>query len=83
MNHDKQSKHDNMTEHNHQHHHAMMVADFRRRFWISLAITIPVLILSPLIQDFLGIANTVSFPGDAYILWDCLPLYFSMAVIHF
>ena len=27
-----------------------MVADFRRRFWISLALTAPVLVLSPLIQ---------------------------------
>ncbi len=39
-----------------QSHHAMMVADFRRRFWISLIITIPILLLSPLIQRFLGLA---------------------------
>ena len=28
-------------------HHAMMVADFRRRFWVSLALTMPILALSP------------------------------------
>ncbi|MFW6138487.1 MAG: hypothetical protein ACOC7U_04865 [Spirochaetota bacterium] len=28
----------------HQGHHAHMVRDFRKRFWVSLAITIPVLL---------------------------------------
>ena len=31
-------------------HHAM-VAEYRRRFWVSLAVTIPILALSPFIQD--------------------------------
>ena len=53
----------------HQAHHAMMVADFRRRFWVSLAITVPVLLLSPLIQSLLGIADFIDFPGDTYVLW--------------
>src|SRR5262249_10327161 len=35
-------------------HHAHMVADFRRRFWVSLILSIPVLALSPLIQAWLG-----------------------------
>ncbi|MGM0439759.1 MAG: heavy metal translocating P-type ATPase [Chlamydiota bacterium] len=35
-------------------HHAHMVADFRTRFWVSLIATIPVLLLSPLIQSFWG-----------------------------
>jgi Cu2+-exporting ATPase len=46
-----------------------MVADFRRRFWVSLAITIPILVLSPMIQAFLGIQADLSFPGDVYLLW--------------
>lgn len=50
-------------------HHAHMVADFRRRFWISLTITIPILFLSPMIQAFLGFKKAVAFPGDAYVLW--------------
>ena len=50
-------------------HHAHMVADFRRRFWISLGITIPILLLSPMIQAFLGIKAELRFPGDAYLLW--------------
>jgi Cu2+-exporting ATPase len=46
-----------------------MVADFKRRFWIALVLTIPVLILSPLIQALLGMEDVVSFPGDLIVLW--------------
>jgi P-type Cu2+ transporter len=46
-----------------------MVADFRKRFWISLAVTIPILVLSPMIQSFLGFREAVRFAGDAYVLW--------------
>jgi Cu2+-exporting ATPase len=46
-----------MTAHSHAghggHDHGAMVADFRRRFWISLIITIPVLALSPLVQSII------------------------------
>jgi Cu2+-exporting ATPase len=50
-------------------HHAHMVADFRRRFWISLGATIPILALSPMIQAFLGFKQALAFFGDAYLLW--------------
>jgi len=53
----------------HGDHHAMMVADFRRRFWVSLVISIPILLLSPLIQRFLGIKGAIDFPGDSYVLF--------------
>jgi Cu2+-exporting ATPase len=46
-----------------------MVADFKKRFWVSLVITIPVLILSPLIQGLLGIEDIVGFSGDRFVLW--------------
>jgi Cu2+-exporting ATPase len=49
-------------------HHGHMVADFRRRFWIPLIFTIPVLILSPMIQEFFGIEG-ISFRGHEYILF--------------
>jgi Cu2+-exporting ATPase len=45
----------------------MMIQDFRRRFWISTLLTVPVLLLSPMIQEFLGIS--LRFPGDAYLLF--------------
>ena len=53
----------------HHNHHAMMVADYRRRFWISLIITIPILILSPIIQQFLGLGESLRFTGDLYVLF--------------
>jgi len=53
----------------HHQHHAHMVADFRRRFWVSLALTIPVLALSPMIQGFLGLGQALRFTGDLYVLF--------------
>jgi Cu2+-exporting ATPase len=53
----------------HASHHAMMVADFRRRFWVSLVISIPILLLSQLIQRFLGLEGRISFTGDSYVLF--------------
>jgi len=41
-----------------------MVADFRRRFWVSLILSVPVLALSPLIQAWLGLGEALAFPGD-------------------
>ncbi|MBC7086098.1 MAG: cadmium-translocating P-type ATPase [Methanomethylovorans sp.] len=53
-------------------HHEMMVKDFKKRFFVSAIITIPVLLLSPIIREFLfkvlGIA-VPSFRGDIYILF--------------
>jgi Cu2+-exporting ATPase len=54
--------------HNHHDHHRMMVADFRRRFWISGALTIPVLLLSPMIQQWLGIAEIVPASAGIWVL---------------
>jgi Cu2+-exporting ATPase len=51
----------------HSNHHTHMVADFRRRFWISLLLTIPILLLSPMVQRFLGIYETFYFGGSLYI----------------
>src|SRR6056297_274309 len=44
-----------------------MVQDFKQRFIISTVITIPILVLSPLIQQFLGI--TLVFTGSDFLLW--------------
>jgi P-type Cu2+ transporter len=42
------------------------VADFWKRFVISSIVSIPVLALSPMIQQLLGFE--ISFPGDKYVL---------------
>ena len=48
----------------HQSHHAHMVADFRRRFWIALALSVPVLALAPAIQGVLGLEDLLTFSGQ-------------------
>ncbi|MGH8003703.1 MAG: copper-translocating P-type ATPase [Limisphaerales bacterium] len=50
-------------------HHGHMVADFQKRFWISLAVTVPILLLSPVIQSFLGLGESLHFAGDSYVLF--------------
>ncbi|MCU7494421.1 MAG: cadmium-translocating P-type ATPase [Ignavibacteria bacterium] len=49
--------------------HEGMIEDFKRRFWVSLLLTIPVLILSPMIQLFLGLDNSLRFRGDILVLF--------------
>ncbi|MBX7109593.1 MAG: cadmium-translocating P-type ATPase [Chitinophagales bacterium] len=48
-------------------HHKMMIEDFKKRFWVSLILTIPVLLISEMIQKFLGFNFT--FAGDKYVLF--------------
>lgn len=55
--------------HNHHDHHAQMAADFRNRFWISLALTLPILLLSPLLQKLVGLREAIHFIGDLYVLF--------------
>ena len=50
-------------------HHAHMAADFRTRFWISLALTLPILALSPMLQSLVGLREAIRFPGDVYVLF--------------
>lgn len=64
----KHDKHENsMEEHEEHDHHQMMVDDFKKRFIVSLILTVPILILSPMIQMFLNI--NLRFSGDSYLLF--------------
>jgi len=69
-----------MEEHHKRHpehnHHQHMVADFRKRFIVSIIITIPVLLLSPLIQRFLNLEEIIKFPGDSYVLFGLSTIIF-------
>ncbi len=66
-NHKKHSSGPEKQHHDHRHHHKMMVQDFKRRFYISLLFSIPVIVLSPLVQKTLGFS--LSFFGDKYLLF--------------
>jgi len=52
--------------HSHREHHKQMVEDFKFRFWWVLALTIPIMALSPMIQTFMGV--DWRFTGDSWIL---------------
>jgi Cu2+-exporting ATPase len=49
--------------------HSHMVKDFKKRFWVCLVLTIPILILSPIIQHFLHFQNVIAFRGDQFVLF--------------
>ncbi|MCI4669900.1 MAG: copper-translocating P-type ATPase [Bacteroidia bacterium] len=69
--HKDQSGHDHQGHHD---HHAHMIEDFKKRFWVSLVLTIPVLLLSPMIQNWLGLSW--SFTGDKYVLFGISSMIF-------
>lgn len=58
--------HATMQHGGHHDHHAMMIADFRKRFYVVLVLTVPVMLLSQMIRHWLGI--TFTFSGDAWVL---------------
>lgn len=47
--------------------HSKMVADFRKRFIVSLILMVPILLLAPMIQMLAGFE--LKFTGDSYILF--------------
>ncbi|NIG56068.1 copper-translocating P-type ATPase [Chitinophaga sp. Cy-1792] len=79
--HDQHEHHDHkhMEMHDHDHHngmnhgghaghdHSAMINDFRKRFYVVLVLTLPVMLLSKMIQQWMGIH--VGFPGDKYVLF--------------
>lgn len=62
-----QTKSDDHDGDGHDHHN--MIADYKRRFWICLILTVPILILSPHIQHIFGVHDILMFPGDVYLLF--------------
>ena len=74
--HEHHDNHDNHEHHDHTEHHQMMIKDFRRRFWISLIITLPILLLSPMVQELLGFEFSLSEMADKYILFGLSTIVF-------
>src|SRR5664279_5105440 len=48
-------------------HHKMMIADFKKRFYAVLILTIPIMLLSSMIQQFMGV--DWKFNNSSYILF--------------
>ncbi|MFN7140271.1 MAG: HAD-IC family P-type ATPase, partial [Limisphaerales bacterium] len=53
-----------------------MVADFRKRFWVSAWLTVPILALSPMLQEWAGVRQRLHFPGDEYVLFGLATVVF-------
>lgn len=65
--HDHHSAHSHTSKHQeHDKHAGHSVAMFKDKFWLSFALTIPVLIYSEMIQHWLGFTPP-SFPGSEYV----------------
>ena len=56
------------------HHHNMMIADFKKRFFVVLILTVPIILLSMMIQKFLGV--NWQFMGSQYILFGLSTIVF-------
>lgn len=63
--------HKGMSEHD---HHAMMIADFKKRFYVVLLLTIPIMLLSMQIQQWLHV--DLSFTGSPYVLFALASIVF-------
>ena len=50
-----------------QNHHGMMIADLKKRFYVVLILTVPILLLSTMIQRFIGLHW--QFRGAPYLLF--------------
>jgi len=60
----------------HGSHEGHSVEGFRKRFWISLIITVPILLLSPMLQHWAGLGDALRFLGDLYLLFAFSSLIF-------
>ena len=66
VNHQEHDEHNPPMGHEGHDHHAMMIGDFKKRFYVVLVLTIPIMLLSEMIQHWLNIH--ISFPGSKYVL---------------
>ncbi len=62
---DTKAKDTDTENHESHNHHGHMIAEFRQKFWISLVLTLPILVLAPMIQSMLG--YELGFKGDRYV----------------
>lgn len=68
------SHEDHHQGHDHHDHHEMMIQDFKRRFIVSVILTIPILLLTSVIQQFLGL--DWGFTYDSWVLFGLATIVF-------
>ncbi|MDQ0638157.1 cation transport ATPase [Pedobacter sp. W3I1] len=66
MDHSKMSHGSNPAMGHEGHNHQAMIDDFKKRFYVVLVLTIPIMLLSEMIQHFIGVDWL--FTGSSYIL---------------
>lgn len=59
--------HENHMKRDMKNSHDMMISDFKKRLWLSLVLTLPILILTPFIQTIFN--YSIKFPNDQNILF--------------
>ncbi len=52
----------------HGSHHEHMVQDFKRRFFVSLILTVPLAVMSPMLRSLVGFDDAVFFPGHMLVM---------------
>lgn len=62
----KSSSHDGHEGHNHDEHAGHSVTKFKDRFWLSLLLSIPVIVFSPMFATFLGY-TVPEFSGSTWV----------------
>lgn len=72
MEHQAHEEHLDHTDHDQEHkghdHHQAMMDDFKKRFIVSMIVTVPVFFLSDMVQEIFGM-HFLSFQGDMYVLF--------------
>jgi len=72
-----QMNHSHHSGHGENHdHHKMMIEDFKRRFYISLLLSVPVLALSPMIQSFFGFSLQYSWGNSVLFLLSTIIFFY-------
>ncbi len=67
---------DHHQEDGHGNHHEGMIADFKRRFFVSLGLTLPILLLSDMIQEWAGFDLSFAYDQETlFILATVVYLY--------
>ncbi len=67
--------HQHHNKHSHQ-HHAHHIEEFKRRFWVSLILTIPILLLSEMIQLWFGFRIRIPLQKETLLLLSTLVYFY-------